>query len=311
MRLVEPHRADRDAVEDRLHHALRVGAGFNPEPCLAAAVLAVQDPGDALEAIGGAVVFDHDRVASVRRLDVLQAPAQHRPAVLDQADRFAHRLDFLHPVGREDHGRPPGALLEDELFQQTRVDRVEPAEWFVEDDQLGFVNHRGRELHLLLHAFRQLPRHRLGTSGEAEALEPAPGAAIGLGQAQSANGREERELLAHFHPRVEPAFLREISRAAPDSERVARAEQLDKAIIRLEDAECRADRRGLAGSVRSEQAEDGSGFNRQVEAVHRARPIERLEQLIADERVLNRQTGDVTPDVDALARIAHNSRLIP
>src|SRR5204862_227351 len=75
------------------------------------------------------------------------------------------------------HPRLAAALgLEHGVLERLRVDRIEAAERLVEDHQLGIVQQRGDELHLLLHPPRQLVDLRLAPillgAGEAEPLQP-------------------------------------------------------------------------------------------------------------------------------------------
>src|SRR5262249_34611557 len=162
-------------------------------------VVARVDTRETVQQPRAAAMFDHDRVAAVPRLDVLEWTAEDRAAMMDEADRFTHCLDLLHAVRRKDHGRAPGALLEDQFLQQTRIDRIETAERLVEHDELGLVNDGRRELHLLLHPLRELARERLRTRREPQALEPGGGAPLRLRMAQPANRGEEGELLLHLH----------------------------------------------------------------------------------------------------------------
>ena len=55
-----------------------------------------------------------------RALHVAQRAADDDPAVVDDRDRLAHRLDRLHLVGREDDRLAPVAQLQDRLAQQRR-----------------------------------------------------------------------------------------------------------------------------------------------------------------------------------------------
>jgi hypothetical protein len=136
----------------------------------------------------------------------------------------------------------------------------------------------------LLQPFRQLARQRLRARREADALEPRRGAPIRFGEIETVNRGEERELFLQLHLRVEAALLRQIADAMPHGQNVARAEQLHRSAVTPIDAERRADRGRLARAVRSEQTENRSRFDGQIEAIERTRAVEGLDELSADER---------------------------
>src|SRR5690606_34762400 len=105
-------------------------------------------------------------------------------------------LDELHLVRAQHHGGARAAQLADQREEQVLVERVESAEWLVEDRELGAVHDGGDELHLLLVALREAAQLVARAIGEAEALEPAVGLAARVRPAHPAQRREVGEVTA-------------------------------------------------------------------------------------------------------------------
>ena len=279
--MLEAHRPYRHPVHHRPDDRLRVGPGVELEPRLLSRVLAAAHPrqlGQRHRAV--ALVLDHHGVPPVAGPDVGHDAVEHRQAAVYQADRLAEGLDLLHEVRREDHRRAALALLEDEVLQEARVDGVEAGEGLVEDDEVGLVDDRRRELHLLLHALRQVAGVGLRVGGEADAFEPRVRAPRRLGLVEPANGGEERQLLGHLHLGVEAALLRQVPDPVPHRQRVARAEQLDVSAVGDVQAQAGPDGRGLAGAVGPEQPEDRAGRHAEVQAADRRGSREGLDQVL-------------------------------
>ena len=85
-----------------------------------------------------------DRVVAVGRLDLVERAVEHLAAPEDHEDPVAEPLGDRHVVRGEDHGRPGLPQVEHRVLEDLGVDRVEPAERLVEDQQLGPVEHRRR-----------------------------------------------------------------------------------------------------------------------------------------------------------------------
>jgi hypothetical protein len=130
----------------------------------------------------------------------------------------------------------PGAEVDDGVLERLRVDRVEAAERLVEDHEIGVVQQRADELHLLLHAARQLVDLRrapvlLGRL-EREPLEPRVDAAVGVLAADPLQFGEEAQHLAHLHLLVEPALLGQVADAIGDAGvGVGTPEDADRALV--------------------------------------------------------------------------------
>ena len=98
-----------------------------------------------------------------------------------------------------------------------------PGERLVEDEQLGLVHERGRELDALLVAERELLDAVVGALGQPEPLDPAVGGLAAASAPTPVQRGEVDELGAHAHLRVQPALLRHVAEArAASSRRPAR-----------------------------------------------------------------------------------------
>ncbi len=143
----------------------------------------VGEPGHPVVAGDG----DPDQSPAGGATDVADRPADHDPPAVDDRHGLAQRLRHLHLVGREDDRAPAVAELEEGLAQEHHVDRVEPRERLVHEQDLRVVQHRGDELDLLLVALGQLLRRggrrgpRPGTVAARRATRDAPGRAAGPG----------------------------------------------------------------------------------------------------------------------------------
>jgi len=176
-------------------------------------------------------------------------------------------------VRAEDHRLPPRLELDDRVLQRLRVDRVEPGEGLVEDHEVGLVQQRADELHLLLHAPRELvhlrqPPVALGRP-ELEPLEPFVDPLVGHARRYPLELREEPQHAPHLHLLVQPALLREVADPVGDPGcAVRRAEQRDRSAVRHDDVEQHPDRRRLPRAVRAEQAVHGSAGDGERQVAH-------------------------------------------
>ena len=98
-------------------------------------------------------------------LQLRERAARDDPAVVDDRQRLAQGLCRLHLVGREDDRAALVAQLDEGVAQQREVDRVEPGERLVHEQDVGAVQDRGDELDLLLVALAELLGPPIGESG--------------------------------------------------------------------------------------------------------------------------------------------------
>src|SRR5215203_387240 len=208
-------------------------------------------------------------VAAHPPLDVLERSVQHGSAIGDQADVVAHPLGQLHAVGGEHDALARGPVLPEQVPEQLLVDGIEAGERLVQDEQVRLVENGADELHLLLHALRQLLDLGFGPLGELHPLQPALDVGPELGPLEAADLAEEEELVHHRHPAVEPALLGQVADPPQILRRPRMAEDRDLARVLGRDVHDHADGRRLARPVGPQQAEDAPRRHRHRDVVHR------------------------------------------
>ena len=157
---------------------------------------------------------------------------------------------------REDDRRALVAQRQDFVFQQIGVDRVEARERLVEDQQLGFVQDRDDELHLLGHAFRKFLNLLVPPLLDAEPDEPLLQPHDGFAARKALETGEEDGLFADLHLLVETPFLGQIADAVDVVGSDLPVAEQHAARVGRRDAVDDADQGRLAGSVGSEQSVD-------------------------------------------------------
>ncbi len=209
----------------------------------------------------------HGRAGRPALAQLLDAPRRHEPPVLDDRHRLAQPLHELELVrGEHDRHALVGQPLQD-AAQHVDADRVEPRERLVEHQQLRAVHERDAELDPLLVAERERLDAVARALGQPEPLEPALRGRRCLGARQAVQRGEVGELVEHAHLRVQAALLRHVAEAGARVEVDRPAAPADLAAVGLEHAEDDAHRRGLAGAVRTHEAEELPRLDREGEAV--------------------------------------------
>ena len=189
-------------------------------------------------------------------------------------------------MSREQDGDAAGAALGQDVLEKLHVDRIEPAERLVEDQEPRAADERRAELQLLLHALRQRLHLLVGPFRELDAREQL------LRLALRSRPREPLERppvfynLADLRPLVQPALLGEVGDPLP----VLGADRLpleaDRPRIGLQDIGDHADQRGLAGPVRAEQREDLPGADLERDPIHDRASVVALQDFVDLEHVL-------------------------
>ena len=142
-----------------------------------------------------------------------------------------------------------------------------PGERLVEDEQLGVVDQRRRELDALLVAVGQLLELRLRPVGETHPVEPLERGRVGGLARQPVLLGEVAELLRDPHPRIEPTLLGHVAETQAGVAIDRRALPPDLAAVRPGEPEDAAHRRGLAGAVRAEEADDAAWVRHERRAI--------------------------------------------
>ena len=180
---------------------------------------------------------------------------------------------------------PRPVLLEHEVAHQPLVDRVEAAERLVEDQQVGPVDHRGDELHLLLHPLRQVLAALVLGLAERHPLQPPRTCCWMPAPLHALEPRHVEEELADAHLLVEAALLGQVADPVLRLERRRPAEHGQVAAIRKEDRQDHPDHRRLARAVRADDAVQRPLGHLQVEVVDGDRLAERLSEVLQDNRI--------------------------
>src|SRR2546421_4427730 len=183
----------------------------------------------------------------------------------------------------EDHRLATTLELDDGILERLRVDRIEPAERFVEYYQIRIVQQRSDELHLLLH-----PSGKLIDFGETpvlirrlerESLQPVVDTSVRLAAFDSLQLGQKLQHPADLHLPIEPALLGKVAESLGDLRVVGgAAEDVNLSRIGRDDVEDHPDGSRLAGAVGSKQSVDAAGRNSQCQ--------------VANRRVLGESLGD-------------------
>ena len=153
--------------------------GFKPHFHIVAVIVERLDQLAALQ-LRIALVLHLHVVLAVAGLDLLQIAFQDGAAMIDQADRVAQPLDLVHAMGGEQDGLARLLQLDQDVLQHDRVGGIEAGEWLIHDDEIGIVQQRGDELHLLLHALGKLFHFLVRPVGDLQPLAPVPASACAL-----------------------------------------------------------------------------------------------------------------------------------
>src|SRR5208283_4240314 len=202
------------------------------------------------------------------------AKVRHRVLRYDTAfgedgELGAELLGLEHVVGREEDRHPVRDERTNELARLPGALRVETDRRFVEEENLGPMQDAPREVELLLHAARVLLHPPVGGLLEVDPREHLVDPSFPIGAGDPVEVREVAKVLSRAdagvqaplaaedqpHPRAQP--VRIADHVVPEDERLA----LGRKEERGEDLR----ERGLAGAVGTEQPEDGTAFDRQVD----------------------------------------------
>ncbi len=215
------------------------------------------------------VALQDDGVLGILGLDLVQLPVQHHPPVVDQQDPVAHLLDLVHVVRAEDDRLAPPLFFQQDLLQHLGVDRVQPLERLVQDQQRRIVDQGGQELGLLRHALAQLLHLAPGVLGQPCLLQQGGGPLAGLLAWHPLQCPQVGQALQQPKALVQAALLRQVADARLAGLGHRLAHQPDGAAVRLDDVHDRADRGRLACPVGAEETKDLPFPNGKADPIHR------------------------------------------
>ncbi len=216
--------------------------------------------------IGSSQRTRSQRVGDAERRSLMQA-RRHETAIGDDHDLFAQVFDDVELVGREQDAGPRGGSFGDDRSHRLGGHGIEAGERFVEHEEIWLVHQRHGELRSLLIASRQLLDQGVRTVGQTQALEPVVGPVLRLGAAQSRQPSEVDDLLADLHSGVEAPFLGHVADPAPRPVVDRSTLPRDGSPIGPDHPEDRPHRGGLPRPIGSEETDQRSGRNREVQAV--------------------------------------------
>jgi hypothetical protein len=212
-------------------------------------------------------------------------------ALIEHDDAIRQRDHDTHHVLDEHDRRAARANAADQLDRVVDFGGRQPGEYFVEQQEAGAGGERTRELEELRLVQIELAGEHVGARFQARESEPFGRSVIGMRAVErgAAEHRRERDVVAdakmgerprHLVGSREPCVRDPVRRQA--DELVAR--EAHAATVRRVMAACDVDERGFAGSVRSQHAEDLAFAHVEVDAVERAHALERLAQVLHDEK---------------------------
>src|SRR5258705_10418264 len=159
---------------------------------------------------------DLDGVSWVTALELAHAAGEDQMAAGDEGDGVADFFDLVHAVGAEEDGLALLAKVDEGVHEEGGVDGIEATEGLVHDDEVGFVEQRGDELDLLLHAFGELLGFLGDGLGDLHTLAPDVGALAGGRGVEAMELAEEDELVHDLHLLVETTLFGEVADAFED-----------------------------------------------------------------------------------------------
>ncbi len=229
-------------------------------------------------------------VAPEAGLELVARAGRHELAVVDDRDRAGEAVGFVEVLGGEDDVGAPGGEALDGLPELVAAAGVEAGGGLVEQQQLGRAHQAGAEVEPALHAARVGAHEAVAGVGEPELLEHDVRRAVGgLGVVAEEAG-DHPQVLAAGHRRLHRRVLAGEADGPPHLLRVlgdVDAGDGQGAGVELGERGDRADERGLARAVRSEDGEDLAGLGGEVEAVERVHVTEVLVEAAGLDHVVH------------------------
>ena len=175
---------------------------------------------------------------------------------VDERDMVTNLLHGGHVVRGKHDGGPFALQLRNLLLQQVRVDGVETAERFVQNEKRRFMENRGDELDFLLHPLGEFLHRLVPPLHNPELLEFRPQTLIGFIFTKSLQTREIHCLFPRLHLLVETAFFGKVTHLVGIVSGKRMVFEKNLAHVRKGDAHEHPDQGRFAGSVGSQQTEN-------------------------------------------------------
>ena len=225
----------------------------------------------------------------VLRADLRNRLVEHLRALIDHHDSVTECLGLRHHVRGKNDRSAALVLSQDQVTQQTHVHRIEPAERFVEDEQIRLVQHAGEELDLLLHALRELLTLLVGDVAELDRLQPALYTRLEDSAWHTLESPDVHEKGRDLHLLVDAALFGQVSDPVFGFQRGIATQHRDRTRVRQQDRHDDANGRGLARTVGADEAAHRSCGDGEVEVAYGYGLAKGLRDVANDDCVSCRQ----------------------
>src|SRR5699024_10507893 len=179
----------------------------------------------------------------------------HDAALVDDAHGVAQALHEIELMAGEEHRNTGLATFAQHLENGVQGRGIEPGEGLVQDEQVGLVDERHRQLDLLLVAQRERFQSVSTVEFDLQPFQPQVGPAARLPPIMAVDAGEVHELGPGAHTRVQAPFLWDVTEAVPDGVVDGFSLPADLPAVRGQESQGDAHRRGLSCPVRSAEPE--------------------------------------------------------
>ena len=207
---------------------------------------------------------------------------QGHHAVFEEHHLIEHTLDIRDQMGGQQYGRILAVIGQDRVKDVVARRGVHAADRLVEQEQLRLAAHGQDELHLFLGALGQ----RLEAVQWADIQRVQHVVCLDLVKVR-VKVRKKVDQVADLHPVVQVGTIRQIADHAVRVDAGRRSVDRDRAAGRLEQPVEQFDGRGLARTVRPQQADEPAPLKRQVEVVERLDAAVNLGQPLTDNQFIS------------------------
>ena len=191
---------------------------------------------------------------------------------------IAQSFGVVDDVSGKDDCRSAQGQLANHRFQLALIDRVEPAERFVQHHQLRAMHQRAEQLYSLRHALRQLADLPVDRMAHAVPFQQFTSTRLAFGQRQAAQCAHERDRIVAFHCGIQAAFLGQVADQLGNFVRTVVAEHAAHAFVGVDDAQQHPQCRRLACAVGAQNAVDRAFGHGNIHPVDSQRVVEALDQ---------------------------------
>ena len=171
--------------------------------------------------------------------------------------------------GKQDR-RASIAALANDLLHSFGGDWVEAGERFVEDQQIGVMHQRDRELHALLIATREFLHEIIAPLGQTDPGEPVVGSFFGDGFRQPGEPSKVDDLFERLHSRIQTAFLGHVPNGVSNRFIDWLAVPCNRSRLGRNDVEDHPHRGGLARTIRAKKPNRLARTDGEINAINGA-----------------------------------------